>query len=295
MATILCVEDEPDLRADLAEELEYLGHTVLLAEDGVTGLEKVVAHHPDLVISDITMPRMNGFEFLEKLRAEHPELAEMPFLFLSALSDRKDVLAGIRKGGDDYLTKPVDFDMLAARVGSALRLSMRFRERKTTEQIKLYKALNGGDRNESAAVAPGARPAKPLNVVLVGSGNEDMWQLQQTLKDMGHRFVLFTSGRVYCEKAAGIRADITFIGLHSDDYQAGYTARSVAADKEACTGPVILLLPQKLKGSLNQPLNDAMTGVVAMPVQPETLATQMADWQRQAAEAAEAAKTARAG
>ena len=291
MATILCVEDEPGLRADLAEELECLGHDVLQAEDGAAGLELVVAHRPDLVISDITMPRMNGFEFLEKLRHDHPELAEMPFLFLSALSDREDVLAGIRKGGDDYLTKPVDYDMLTARVGSALRQSMRFREKKTTEQIKLFKALNKkAGRPQPATPAPARRAARPLNIVLVGRGDEDMWQLQQTLKDMGHRFMLFTSGRVYCEKAAGIKADITFIGLHSDDYQAGFTARSVAADKDARTGPVILLLPESLKGSINQPLNDAMTDVMEMPVASGTLAEKIGVWRQQAAEAALAGK-----
>jgi len=117
---ILCVEDELELRADLVEELQDAGYETIEASNGVEGLDSILEHHPDLVLCDITMPGMNGHELLAQLRAEHPQFNCLPFLFLSALADREDIVAGKELGADDYLTKPVDFDILLATVRSRL-------------------------------------------------------------------------------------------------------------------------------------------------------------------------------
>ena len=121
MARILVVEDEPDLREMIVEELTDEGHVAIEAGNGREGLEKVVAEMPDLVLSDITMPQMNGYQFFRAFKENHPEHADIPFIFLTALSDRDDQLKGLRLGVDDYITKPIDFDLLLARVDLGLR------------------------------------------------------------------------------------------------------------------------------------------------------------------------------
>lgn len=121
MPTILCIEDEHLVREDIVEELEDLGFEVLVADDGVDGLNMILHHKPDLVICDITMPRMDGFQLLGEIRAKYKLMADMPFIFLSALADDKHVLAGLKEGADNYLTKPVDFDLLKVTVEASLR------------------------------------------------------------------------------------------------------------------------------------------------------------------------------
>ncbi len=141
MAKILCIEDDAELLRILSEELSDAGHNVLEATDGSIGLEMIVGHKPDLVISDISMPSMNGYVLLKTLRDKHPEFAEMPFLFLSALADRDHIIDGLDLGADDYLTKPIDYDMLSARVDARLRQADRMLCKKQEETAKLVETF----------------------------------------------------------------------------------------------------------------------------------------------------------
>ena len=126
-ATILCIEDETLLREDIVEELKDEGYKVFQASDGHEGLKQILSHRPDLVICDITMPRKNGYELLKEVRGEHGISAEMPFIFLSALADKEHVVAGLKLGADNYMTKPVDFDVLRVKVKACLRQVDRIR------------------------------------------------------------------------------------------------------------------------------------------------------------------------
>lgn len=121
MAKILVVEDEVDLREILVGELEYQGHVTLEAENGLEGLAVLSGEMPDLIISDINMPKMTGIQFFRTATEKYPAIADIPFIFLTAQSDRDSELKGLRLGADDYLTKPVDFDILFARVDASLR------------------------------------------------------------------------------------------------------------------------------------------------------------------------------
>ncbi len=126
-ATILCIDDETLLREDIVEELEDEGYKVLQASDGHEGLKQILSHRPDLVICDITMPRKNGYELLKEVRGEHGISVKMPFIFLSALADKEHVVAGLKLGADNYMTKPVDFDVLRVKVKACLRQVDRIR------------------------------------------------------------------------------------------------------------------------------------------------------------------------
>src|SRR3954465_12870463 len=103
------------------EALTELGYQVELAVVGESGLAKILAQRPDLVLCDVRMPRMSGFELLEKVTAAGPAFARVPFVFLTALEDRENELAGQRLGAATSLTKPVDFELLGGVVDHRLR------------------------------------------------------------------------------------------------------------------------------------------------------------------------------
>jgi DNA-binding NarL/FixJ family response regulator len=117
---ILCVEDDRETAALIAEELVDRGYDVIVAHDGREGLAAILKSMPDLVLSDISMPVLSGFELLERLVALAPRFSKMPFVFLTALTDRDNELKGRKLGADDYVTKPIDFDVLATIITARL-------------------------------------------------------------------------------------------------------------------------------------------------------------------------------
>jgi DNA-binding response OmpR family regulator len=126
MITVLCVEDERDVRELIVEELEDAGIQVLQAENGKEGLDTILSHRPDIVISDITMPEMDGISMLGELQINHPQFSNMPFIFLTALADREKMIEGLGAGAESYLTKPIDFDVLMAKIqGLVVRIENR--------------------------------------------------------------------------------------------------------------------------------------------------------------------------
>src|SRR5579859_1308457 len=109
---ILCIEDDLETASLIAEEFEERGYEVVLAHDGQAGFSAVLKIQPDLVLCDVSMPIMSGFEVLDRLTSLTPRFGAMPFIFLTALGDRDNQLKGRRLGADDYVLKPIDFEIL---------------------------------------------------------------------------------------------------------------------------------------------------------------------------------------
>jgi DNA-binding NarL/FixJ family response regulator len=117
---ILCIEDDAEMAELICQELLEQGYEVSLARDGGQGLDAILRSPPDLVLADVSMPVMSGFELLERLTALEPRFTHIPFVFLTALADRDNELRGWRLGADDYVTKPVDFEVLGALIAARL-------------------------------------------------------------------------------------------------------------------------------------------------------------------------------
>jgi DNA-binding NarL/FixJ family response regulator len=117
---ILCIEDDAETAALIAEELVERGYHVAVEHDGRDGFASILRTPPDLVLCDVGMPVMDGFELLSRLRALAPRFADIPFVFLTALAQRDAELKGRRLGADDYVTKPVDFDILESIIEARL-------------------------------------------------------------------------------------------------------------------------------------------------------------------------------
>lgn len=117
---ILVIEDDPDIREDLTRTLILSGYNAEFAENGIEGISKAKQIRPDLIISDIMMPEIDGFEVL-KILQENPETNTIPFMFLSAKSARNDIRDGMNLGADDFITKPYDIDELLEAVERRLK------------------------------------------------------------------------------------------------------------------------------------------------------------------------------
>jgi putative two-component system response regulator len=121
-STVLIVDDEPAGRQTIESILEEQGYHLEMAENGIQALEMARKILPDVILLDVMMPGMNGFEACKRIRGE-PLLAEIPIIMITALDDRQSFLSGLEAGADDYITKPYDRHELRARLLGITRLN----------------------------------------------------------------------------------------------------------------------------------------------------------------------------
>jgi DNA-binding response OmpR family regulator len=127
METILIVEDDPSMLTGLKDNFEFKGYKVLTAADGEKGLDAALNATPDLIILDIMLPKINGYEICRLIRAEG---LAMPIIMLTAKGEESDVVLGLNIGADDYVTKPFSISELLARSAALLR-----RTKKEVEEV----------------------------------------------------------------------------------------------------------------------------------------------------------------
>ncbi|MEZ0223355.1 MAG: response regulator transcription factor [Alphaproteobacteria bacterium] len=121
MAKILLIEDEAPVREMLIDELTVQGHKVVEASNGEEGLKKFLELEPDLVVCDRAMPGMSGYEVLERIRGAHPQFEDIPFIFLTALTDPRDKAAVEHLKPAAYIEKPVDFKVLVEKIKALIQ------------------------------------------------------------------------------------------------------------------------------------------------------------------------------
>jgi CheY-like chemotaxis protein len=107
MASVLVIDDNPDIRDNTAEILELAGYTSLTAENGKKGIETALREKPDIIICDIMMPELDGYGVLHLLQ-KNADTRNIPFIFLTAKTERSDLRKGMEMGADDYITKPFE-------------------------------------------------------------------------------------------------------------------------------------------------------------------------------------------
>jgi len=134
MKKILIIEDEKDMVTGLQFNLEARDFIIVAAYDGETGYEKAISEQPDLVILDIMLPKLNGYEVCKRLKKEVPE---MPIIMLTAKSQEAEIVTGLELGADDYITKPFSVLELLARINAVLR-----RANSESEETEIHKFGN---------------------------------------------------------------------------------------------------------------------------------------------------------
>jgi DNA-binding response OmpR family regulator len=128
METILIVEDDPAMLRGLKDNFEFKGYRVLTAADGEEGLNLALNKESDLIILDIMLPKINGYEICSLIREKN---LDMPIIMLTAKDQESDVILGLNLGADDYVTKPFSIKELLARAEAFMR-------RRTKEELKVY-------------------------------------------------------------------------------------------------------------------------------------------------------------
>lgn len=143
MKIILVIEDEQPLRESICEILKFEKFAVLQAENGRQGVEQAIQHLPDLILCDIMMPALNGMEVLETLRSKE-STKMIPFIFLTALSDRVNVRSGMELGADDYIGKPFTKDELLRAISIRLKKAVEIKKKlaHAAELETVNKSLN---------------------------------------------------------------------------------------------------------------------------------------------------------
>ena len=120
LGVVLIVDDTPDNLALLSDALERAGYKVLVAMDGISALERMQRMRPDVVLLDAMMPGLDGFQTCQRMKAMRA-IADIPVLFMTALTESEHVLEGFAAGGVDYVTKPIHPEEVLARVAAHLR------------------------------------------------------------------------------------------------------------------------------------------------------------------------------
>jgi DNA-binding NarL/FixJ family response regulator len=117
---ILCIDDDRAVAEMVAEDLAARGFEVTMAHDGQEGLVAILKTMPDLVLCDVNMPVMSGFDILKSLSGLAAQIGKIPFVFITALSDRESALEARRLGADDIIVKPIDFEILHTIISARL-------------------------------------------------------------------------------------------------------------------------------------------------------------------------------
>jgi len=132
MAHILVIEDDPLIRETLEYSLRGAGFTVSAAENGIHGLSKVKENPPDLVLLDLLLPEIDGFEVCENIRSFNEDI---PVIMITALDDRQSKLKGFSLGADDYITKPFSVEELVARINANLKRAHKLNNQPTIIEL----------------------------------------------------------------------------------------------------------------------------------------------------------------
>ena len=200
MKTILIIEDQPDMRENIATILEMENYAVLTASNGEEGLAAALEEKPDLILCDVMMPKLNGHDVLQRLR-DDPTICGTPFLFLTAKGEKQDFRDGMNLGADDYLTKPVTAsDLLGA-------ISARF-EREEKRPAAGFKPDFTSAKPLEAGLKLTPREAEVLLWVAQGKSNPEISTILGTAENTikKHLQNIFEKLGIESRNAATVRA-----------------------------------------------------------------------------------------
>lgn len=179
-AKILIVDDEPFNVDTLEQELDDLGYATISATNGRQALAQVAAEAPDLILLDIMMPEMDGFQVLSQLKAE-PAWRDIPVIVISAMTDLGSVVKGIKLGAEDYLAKPFNEVLLRARLEAGL-----VKKRLRDQEVDYLRQV---DRLTAAAAAIEVDAFDPTMLADVAARSDALGQLTRVFQQMASEFL----------------------------------------------------------------------------------------------------------
>ena len=246
MKKVLLIEDDTVLRENTAELLELSNYDVITAPNGKIGVEKAIESPPDIIISDIMMPELDGYGVFEALSKE-VTTKYIPFIFLSAKTERKDVRRGMDMGADDYITKPFGEDELVSAIESRIAKAAILND----ERVK--------NDNFSVNNKEEIRTLNDLKNFFDDNGNVFLYNKNDIVYEEGQNsnfIYLITKGVVKCHKFDVQGKELT-TALHKEDDFFGYTSfiQNIAYEETATAikdVEMVGLLKSDLKDILNK-------------------------------------------
>ncbi|MCU0428516.1 MAG: response regulator [Cytophagaceae bacterium] len=236
MKKILVIEDTLEVRENIAEILELSDYEVIAASNGKEGVELAKQEKPDLIICDVMMPELDGFGVLHVL-SKHPETSLIPFIFLTAKTEKADMRKGMNLGADDYITKPFDDVELLDAVEIRLRKNELIRKQNETTLDNIQQ------------VAVEARGVKELEHLIADKRKTSRYKKKQVLYsegNMANSLFFIVSGKVKTYKTnedgreyiVGLHKNGDFIGYINLLEESTYTESAMAMeDTEICVVP----------------------------------------------------------
>jgi len=275
MQKILCIEDEASLRADIADELTEAGYEVIEAANGKDGIEKILRYRPDLILCDIHMPILNGFEVLSEIRENHKDYADIPFVFLSAYTHHDFVLSGLDSGADDYLTKPVDFSLMRSKVRASLRQVERMEEKNEKEMVKLYKSFQVSDEGSSSIDNKAVQNSVTApSAFFVGS---DISSIHRHMSDIGYVVTFFSKVEEFLSRLNIVQPDIVVFGTDVKDMSVQKAIHMARNESQAY---FVLILPENSLPDVITTHSKLVEDLLILPCNEKDMTTRVRQWQR---------------
>ena len=250
-ALILVVEDEDELRDLLVSEIEAAGMRALSAENGRVGYEKVLAERPDLVLCDVVMPEMCGFDFLWRIRNEHPEFNMMPVMFLTGLGETSDKIAALGLGVDDYIAKPFDFSLLIPQIWGRLN------------QIKRiaigHPDVSSGSSGDATA-GPSSTDGDAPVAAVCSKNHENVRHVAEVLRQQGFSTFETMSGEDLLSALPEKSPDIVFLSYLTRDVAGFYLANRIK--QIAKNGVRVILIGDPAFPALAEQLPDVFDDLI---------------------------------
>lgn len=257
-AQILVVDDVPANVKLLEAKLSSEYYDVITASDGFEGLAKAKEYKPDLVLLDVMMPKMDGFETCQKIKSD-PEISHIPVVMVTALSDKSDRLKGLEAGADDFITKPINDMALFARVKSLVRIKTLLDELRLRDQTSVQMGIATNENNSFISDVTGAK------VMLV---DDDPVQAKQIVAKLNESYqATWVEDPEQAQSiAAGGDFDVILISTMLSDIDGLRLASHLKSQEETRNIPLLVLVDEEdtkiMLKALEMGINDYLTAPV---------------------------------
>lgn len=262
-ARILIVDDLPTNLKLLEAKLTADYYSVVSAESGAQALERARTERPDIILLDVMMPEMDGFETCRRLNAD-PATAHIPVVMVTALTDVQDRVQGLEAGADDFLSKPVNDLILFARVRSLVRLKRSMDEwRLREETCDRFGVLASQGRREE--------PSASSQVLVVESDAYLSTRLATTLEEEGHRVRCVNSDAEALDALSTGEWDLMITSLYLDGGDGLRLCSRVRAEEALRTLPILLVIEPEEMGGLAKGFDLGINDYLIRPIDPNEL------------------------
>ncbi|MEZ5691012.1 MAG: PleD family two-component system response regulator [Rickettsiales bacterium] len=266
-AQILVVDDIPANIKLLEAKLTSEYYDVIAAVDGFEAIKKVKAHKPDLILLDVMMPEMDGFEVCTKLKAD-PEISHIPVVMVTALSEKSDRLKGLEAGADDFITKPIDDTVLLARVKSLIRIKTLLDELRLRDATGVQMGAASGSDNNFIEDVSGSK------ILLI---DDDEIQSKSILSKLEETYEAHLEDNVDNAVSVAVagKFDVILISTLLNDMDGLRLASHIKSTEETRNTPIIVLVDEDEKHIMLKALDMGISDYLVVPIDKNEMAVRI--------------------